>query len=71
MGLTQERFWVLTKLVSLVKERYAEETVFKGEKTGIGEVRYKMFTIKITWGTVSSAESLFANDTIYLHQTEL
>ena len=71
MGLTQEGFWVLPKLVSLVKKRYAEETFFNGEKAGFGDVRYKTFIIKTTWGTVSCAESMSANDTIYLHQTEL
>lgn len=68
IGLTQEGFWVLPKLVSLVKKRYAEEIFFNGEKAGFGEVRYKIDILKTTWGTVSCAESMFANDTIYLHQ---
>lgn len=31
-------------------------------------MRYKIYILKTTWGTVSCAESMFANDTIYLHQ---
>jgi len=52
-------------------KRYAEERFFNREKAGFGEVRYKIFIIKNTRGTLSCAESMFANDTIYLHQRAL